>query len=135
MDVDDLIKKFKTRDPFEIANNLSITILYEELGTIKGYFCTVARMKFIHINSNLKESCQRFTAAHELGHAILHQKANTPFLRKSTLLSVNKLEIEANKFAVDLLISNEEINECETIAQLSAHTGLNEKLIELRLRR
>ena len=48
------------------------------------------------------ETRQLFTCAHELGHAVMHPKANTPFLREHTLFSVNKLEIEANRFAVCL---------------------------------
>ena len=47
---------------------------------------------------------QRTVCAHELGHAVLHTHANTPFLRKNTFFSVDKLEIEANTFAALLLI-------------------------------
>lgn len=46
-------------------------------------------------------------AAHELGHAIMHPDANTPFLRKCTGLLISKMEIEANKFAAELLIDDE----------------------------
>ena len=58
-------------------------------------------------NTDLSESEQRFSCAHELGHALLHPDANTPFLTKYTYLSVDKYEIEANKFALKLLIPDE----------------------------
>jgi Zn-dependent peptidase ImmA (M78 family) len=45
-------------------------------------------------------------AVHELGHAFLHQKANTPFLRKNTFFSDEKIEMEANTFAVELLVQD-----------------------------
>lgn len=130
-----LIKKHKTRNPFEIAEHLGIIILYEKLGSINGYFNTAFRQKFIHINENLSEHKQIFTAAHELGHAILHPKANTPFLKENTFLSVNKLEIEANRFAVNLLISDDDLEEYKhlTTEQLSKLFGCHEKLIHLRL--
>lgn len=52
---------------------------------------------------------QRFVCAHELGHAVLHPRSNTPFLRANTLFSVEKLEVEANTFAVELLLSDDVI--------------------------
>ncbi|MGE7091255.1 ImmA/IrrE family metallo-endopeptidase [Lysinibacillus sp. NPDC048646] len=45
--------------------------------------------------------------AHELGHAILHPDENTAFLKKNTLFSTDKIEIEANTFAVELLLPDE----------------------------
>ena len=70
-----------------------------------------------------------------MGHAILHPNASTPFLRSKTFLSVDKLETEANTFAVNLLIPDETIleNLNYTTDQLSRLLGYNRKLIELRL--
>lgn len=131
-----LIKKYKTNDPFEIADMLNISIFYEELGTINGYYNKPLRMKQIHINDALSENMKRFTCAHELGHALLHPDVSTPFLRSQTLLSVNKMEIEANTFAVKLLISDDIIRENRdlTTQQLSRLLGYEQALIELRLK-
>lgn len=131
-----LIQKFHTSDPFELADALKIPVFYEELGTINGYYNNPLRMKQIHINCSLNDHEAKFTCAHELGHAILHPNASTPFLRSKTMLSVNKLEIEANTFAVNLLISDEtiEINQNYTTEQLSRLLGYNQNLIELRLK-
>ncbi len=130
-----LIKKCETRNPFDIADSLNITIFFEELGSINGYYNKPLRMKQIHINQNLDCNEKYFTCAHELGHALLHPNSSTPFLRKSTFLSVDKLEIEANKFAMELLISNEVLEENRefTVEQLSRMLGYHEKLIKLRL--
>lgn len=131
-----LIKKYGTSCPFELADALNITIFFEELGTINGYYNKPLRMKQIHINCNLDEHLKEFTCAHELGHAILHPDASTPFLRSQTLFSVDKLEIEANTFAAELLIPDEIILEnCNlTTEQLSRLLGYEQSLIELRLR-
>lgn len=131
-----LIKKYKTSNPFELADALNITVFYEDLGTINGYYNKPFRMKQIHINQNLKWHDAEFTCAHELGHAILHPNASTPFLRSKTFLSVDKLEMEANEFAVNLLIPDEIITEHRnyTTEQLARLLGYNQKLVEMRLK-
>lgn len=131
-----LISKYQTNNPQEIAQELGIIVLFEPLGDINGYYYTAFRQKLIHININLTERKQQFTIAHELGHALLHPKANTPFLRDNTLFSINKLEIEANKFAVDLLITDESIAEVKhlTLDQMANYFGINKNLIKLRLK-
>ena len=134
-----LTKKYNTSDPFELADALNISVYFEELGTINGYYNKPLRMKQIHINQNLNEQDAKFTCAHELGHAILHPNASTPFLRSKTFLSVDKLEIEANSFAVNLLIPDETIieiidNRNCTLEYMSRVLGYNQKLIELRMK-
>ncbi|HHX63238.1 MAG TPA: ImmA/IrrE family metallo-endopeptidase [Epulopiscium sp.] len=131
----DLIEEHQSRDPFEIADNLGIIVLFEPLGTINGYYNTAFRQKFIHINCDIPEYRMKFTAAHELGHALLHPTANTPFMKERTYMSVDKLEIEANKFAVNLLISDEDLEEYKelTIGQVARIYGCHQNLIQLRL--
>lgn len=107
--VNNLKEKYETNNPFILAKYLNILILYEELGEIKGYYNKHARQKMIHLNNNLEEHELYFTCGHELGHAIMHQNTNTPFLKANTLFSVDKLEIEANQFSVDLIIDDTDI--------------------------
>ena len=69
----------------------------------------------------------------------MHPKANTPFLLANTYQSVDKLEIEANKFAVEFLITDETLYEYlkyqeYTLDQLSRLLGYQKELIELRLK-
>ncbi len=109
-----LTHKYNTCNPFELADALKITIFYEELGTINGYYNNPLRMRQIHINHSLDRHMAEYTCAHELGHAVLHPEASAPFLRSHTMLSVDKMETEANAFAVNLLISDEIIAACQT---------------------
>lgn len=131
-----LKKKYETNNPYVIAQGLGIKIIFEDLGTINGYYNKLLRLKQIHINHNLSEHMQKFTCAHELGHALLHPNANTPFLRQNTFLSIDRMETEANKFAVDLLIEDDVLIEHReyTTDQLSRLLGYHKKLIELRLK-
>nr|WP_219824368.1 ImmA/IrrE family metallo-endopeptidase [Bacillus sp. BH32] len=105
-----IVKKHGTTNPFEIAKRKDIIVLFEDLGNTLGFYNTYKRFKFIHINNQIKETIQQFVCAHELGHAVLHPKANTPFLRNQTFFSVDCLEIEANTFAVELLLTDEMIS-------------------------
>ncbi len=101
--VERLCRRHQTRDPMVICRELGILVLFEPLGSVRGYYSRSHRFRVIHINQDLEERQQRFTCCHELGHAILHPQANTPFLRANTLFSINRLEVEANRFAVCLL--------------------------------
>ena len=112
-----LIQKHGTVNPFEIASRKNITVTHCELGNTFGFFLTERRMKIIHINNALDYILKRFVCAHELAHAVLHPKVSTPFMRRSTFFSVDRIEREANEFAIKLLTYNEEILEGETKEQ------------------
>lgn len=129
-----LKKKYSTSNPYEIAKEKGILIIFEELGSINGYYNMIFRQKQIHINSGLDEHEKRITVAHELGHAILHPNANTPFLKNNTFFSVDKLEIEANKFTAELLICDDEVKRCDyyTIEQIACSLNLNKELVHLK---
>lgn len=107
-----LVTKYKTTDPFELSSSMNIHLvpwdLHEE---INGFYKYDRRNKYIFYNNNLSEELQRFVCAHELGHAVLHPRSNTPFLKTNTLFSVEKIEVEANTFAVELLLPNDFIND------------------------
>lgn len=115
---------------------MGITIVYEDLGTINGYFNKQLRDKQIHINQNLSEHEELFTICHELGHSIMHPNVSTPFLISGTYLSVSKLEIEANTFAMNMLVQDSDLIEYKeySMEQLSKLFGYRKELLELRLR-
>lgn len=113
--VEKLIKKYNTNNPFYIAESLGVNVIYEELGCIYGYFDMHFRIKTIHINSKINERMHSFVCAHELGHAILHNDINTPFLSKNTLFSIDKYERQANTFAVELLLPDYIISEYDSL--------------------
>lgn len=131
-----LKRRFMTDDPFEIAKSLNIKIFTVPLGNISGYYKYLKKHKCIYINSDIEDDhFARLVMAHELGHAVMHPKENCYFLENRTMILVSKNELEANKFAMELLISNESLMEYSdyTINQLSKIYGYHEKLIELRL--
>ncbi|WJE51144.1 ImmA/IrrE family metallo-endopeptidase [Bacillus cereus] len=129
--VKQLCKKYNTNNPYELADYLKIHVLNWDLHEeINGFYKYEKRNRFIVINSNLSSSMQKTVCAHELGHAILHTHANTPFLRKNTFFSVDKLEIEANTFAALLLIDKKTINPGDTKACIAFKNDIPVELLE-----
>ncbi len=131
-----LVEKYDTRDPFKLADLLGVVVIFEPLGSIYGYYSRSHRTKVIHINENLSSKKQLLTAAHELGHVVQHPEANTVFLKKNTLFSTDKLEIEANTFAVELLLPDElfNIGDCSgfTIYDAIEEKGVPKELLSLK---
>ncbi|GED34999.1 ImmA/IrrE family metallo-endopeptidase [Brevibacillus centrosporus] len=134
--VNRLIKTCGTNDPFEIAAQKNVLVLFEPLGNILGYYTTYKRIPIIHINQDSDESEQRYTCGHELGHLFLHPKVNTPFLRKNTLFSIDRIEREANQFAVELLIPDYLIQEYRhtpmTLNEAASIYGVPQEMVNLK---
>ena len=132
--VQTLIMEKGTSSPFKLSKIFKIGILYEDLGTMLGYYSKDYRFKFIHINQNLPNRKRRFVCAHELGHAILHPDVNTPFLSQYTLFSKSKVERQANTFAVELLMPDDLLVEHSEISlyNIAAKLGIPAKLTDLK---
>ena len=76
--VEKLIRKHKTNDPFEIAKQENIHIIYINLGGKFGNYIKYKREKFILIdNAATPSQMLRFVCAHELGHAFCTPQENT----------------------------------------------------------
>lgn len=132
---DGLSRKYDTRNPFDLASSLGIIVSHEPLGDIQGYYNTCFRQRFIHINQELEGYEAAFTCAHELGHAVLHAGLNTPFLRKHTMFSVGKIETQANRFALDFLFDDLELQYLSeySIFDAASYMGVDIRLAEYRM--
>ena len=128
-------RKFKTRNPFEIADSLGILYHIGDIGC-SGCYMFLKNHRYIFLNQNLSELEMLLVMAHELGHAILHRKENCYFIKNKTLLLNSKNEIEANLFAAELLIPDEIIleNRDYTTEQLSRLLGYEQALVELKVK-
>lgn len=129
------VKKYKTRNPFELAKYLNVQVQFGDLGSRAGCYMFLKNHKCIFLNENLSESEMQVVMAHELGHAILHRKENCYFIRNKTFLLTSKNEVEANTFAAELLIPDEILleNKNYTIKQFSRLLKYSENLVKLKL--
>lgn len=133
----ELIHKYQTNNPFQLARDCHIKLLYADLGNLKGLYQYYKRAKVILINQSLSDSEKREVCAHELGHALLHPRANRFFLHRSTFQNCDRMEREANLFAAYLLIPDmdafEFFQKGYTVSEISALTGVSVPLVEERM--
>ena len=107
-----LIKKYKTRNPFEIAEKSGIQIImFDGLKRLKGMYRIIKRNRFIILNSENSTDMNRIVCAHELGHDCLHRDfaKNSPFQEFVLYDMTSRREYEANIFAANLLLDDREI--------------------------
>lgn len=133
---DSLVRKYNTRNPFEIIKNLNVIVVFYPLNGVRGFYQYFQRNNIIYIDETLSDREKLFVCAHELGHMLLHKQTNAIFMDSRTQLNTTKYELEADRFAVNLIMSDEEIEEHLnfTTAQFSRLFGYSKKLIELRMR-
>ena len=131
-----LVRLFGTRDPFEMVKGMNVILVFYPLDGVRGFYQYFKRNNIIYIDESLSRHDQQFVCAHELGHMFLHKRCNALFMDTRTQFNTSRYEVEADKFALNLLISDsifEEYPDYSTV-QLSRLLGYDEKLIELRLR-
>lgn len=132
----ELIRRFKTDDPFRIAELKNIHIVYGDLGGKFGNYIKYKRSKFIILdNKKTPEFMLPFVCAHELGHALCTPNENTQWLKTYTM-SVNAdcIERVANEFAVELLLNDFYISENKeySIFNLADCRGVPYQFIQLK---
>ena len=108
--------KYRTDDPYEICDRMKIEVMMRPMGTnaksCKGFFLVNSRCKLIMINSDLEENIQRIILIHELGHAVLHSdSAISAFHEFAMFDDTDRMEYEANVFAAEFILGDEEVLE------------------------
>ena len=109
---DELTRKFKTRNPYELCDALGVSIRLKDLGQdIKAYYFYHSRIRNIVLNIRVSETIRKILAAHELGHDRLHQRiAMLKGFQEIELFNMAQpTEFEANVFAAEVLIEDEEL--------------------------
>lgn len=132
-----LVRQHRTRNPFEIVKGMNVILIYYPLMGVRGFYQYFKRNNIIYIDEMLSDPEKCFVLAHELGHMLLHKKSNAIFMDTRTCLNTSRYEIEADMFAMQLLVSDEDIEEYKdyTLEQLSRTLGYHQKLVGLRLRK
>lgn len=133
---EELIRRFGTRNPIKIAEELGYIIIETYLSDIRGYHQYVQRCNIIYLDDRLDERERLWVCAHELGHSIMHKGLNRIFMDSCTHMVSSRYETEADRFAADLLFDDETVNELrEYSAQTVANClGVPHKIAQYRLR-
>lgn len=112
--VERAVKRFGTRDPYEMLDALHVVTRLSDsypADGLKGYCIRLNRTNYVVINGNLCEEDRRVIASHELGHIVVHGKELQcrPFKDFHIYQATGRMEREANLYGADLLITDEEV--------------------------
>lgn len=125
-----IISQHNTNDPFEIAEIYDIKVVQKSLPPhIGGFYTRIFDYAYVVVNADKPCVWRKAIAAHELGHALMHNEDHT-FLAMNDHVTQSKVEREANQFAATLLLNNEKPMEGETIHQFSCRTNVPVEFIK-----
>lgn len=130
-----LIHRHQTRDPFEIAFLTDREIVIQPLVCVRGFYQYFMRNHIIYLDEALDDVSRKFVCAHELAHSFMHRDVNAIYLDSRTFFTTRKYEIQADRFAADLLISDADVEEYVAwpVDKLSQMWGIREEAIKYRL--
>ncbi len=60
----ELIKKYDTRDPFELCKAIGVEVFYADLGSLKGMYKYLKKNRFAVINEGLDSYSKTLVCAH-----------------------------------------------------------------------
>jgi Zn-dependent peptidase ImmA (M78 family) len=117
-----LLQKARIRGPavnaLKIASALGLVVRYGPLpDDLSGFLVHESNRAVIGINSRQTKPRQTFTLAHEIGHFVLHPRANFVdrkliyFRDSRSAAAVDQREVQANDFAANLLMPEQFIHE------------------------
>ena len=107
------VREMHTSDPFSLARSLGLDVDYANLGELKGFYVVYKTGRYVVINHNLDERMTKLVLAHEIGHDLLHRDiaASGGMGEKSFFDMTSKPEREANIFAAELLVTDDDMIE------------------------
>ena len=134
--VNEIALKYGTRNPLKIIEAMDIILIRYPLDVVRGFYHYFQRNHIIYVDERLSEQDFLFVIAHEFGHLFLHKDSNAIFMDTRTNFVTNKFEMEADRFALNLLIQDSDIEEHLdfTTEQFSRLFGYHKNMIELRLK-
>ena len=109
--VANLIKKYATHNPYELAKDLNITVISLDLpSSVRGFTVRVLRRKYIIVNAALPEQGQKVVLCHEIGHARLHPASGYYYTLTGTYFIKSRKEAEANEYAAHVLSYSSDVD-------------------------
>ncbi|MBE6551060.1 MAG: ImmA/IrrE family metallo-endopeptidase [Ruminococcaceae bacterium] len=138
---DKVIYECNSRDPERIARQNGIMIREVEWKEQSGAYIEMMRQPVIFVAERLDPVMRSIVIAHELGHHFLHKKeaAESGGFREFKIfdMMLNNMEYEANTFAAQLLLPDDEIKdliyEGYDVAQIASIMNSDINLVALKV--
>lgn len=129
---------------------LELALLPQSDDDLSGFFYREGERRVIGVNSTHPTVRQRFTIAHELGHFLLHDSEGLhldqafKFRDRNSSKAIDPQEIDANRFAAELLMPEDEVleavsaqeldlNDDQAVRRLAKHFGVSQQALMIRL--
>lgn len=108
-----IIRKYGTRDPVRLAEELNITVVPRNFKRQKGVYTVIERNRFVFIKADLHPVMRAIVLLHEIAHDQLHRSEAVSaggFQEFNIFDMTNKrMEYEANVFAAQVSLPDDEI--------------------------
>ena len=138
---DRIVFECGSRDPELIIKRMDINVIPCDFSIQKGAYKIILRKRFIFINKNLSPIMKKIVLLHELGHDSLHRAdaQKSVMFKEFDLFSMqnSRMEYEANIFAADVSLPDDEILEYisqgGSSSEIAAVMGSDINLVALKL--
>lgn len=108
----ELAVNYGTCCPLELCKLLSVAVIEAPISPLTGYLGQDAYGPYIIVATNLPSFVKNYIIAHELGHYVMHPRdVGFYWIMKNTLFLIERLELDADTFAVTLLNMSESLYE------------------------
>lgn len=111
---DQIVSDCDTRDPFKVAAQRGIEIIYRDYKQQNGAYKIILGVPFIFLKNDLDPNFERIVVWHEIGHDVLHrsESGESVVFQEFSLFNMNnRMEYEANVFAAQASIDDDSILE------------------------
>ena len=111
--VNRLIKRCGTRDPYKVAKELGINIIYRNFVKQHGAYKVILKNRFIFLQNGMSPVLEQMVVWHEIGHDVLHRNEAVAAggFKEFNIFNMrnNRMEYEANMFAAQIALPDDEV--------------------------
>lgn len=101
--VNKLIDRCGTRDPYKVAKELGINIIYRDFEKQRGAYKVILKNRFVFLKNGMHPVVEQIVLWHEIGHDVLHRQEAVAVggFKEFNIFDMreNRMEYEANIFA------------------------------------
>lgn len=135
-----IIDKCNSHDPLVIAEKLGIQVIERDFKQQLGAYKPVLGIPFIFIKADIDAALLNIVLLHEIGHHVLHKdmvENGAVFLESELFNTNNKMEFEANIFAAEISLPDDEFLELAqmgfNVDQIANAMNSNKNLVALKV--
>ncbi len=105
--VNRLIDRCGTRNPYRVAKELGINIIYRNFDKQRGAYKVILKNRFIFLKNGMHPVVEQIVLWHEIGHDILHRQEAVAAggFKEFNIFDMreNRMEYEANSSDINLI--------------------------------